>query len=89
MGMSLSKVSKMVLVALVLLSATADARGHRRRGGPSKVQLRLAKVHLRQSRVDSGITLTRARTVMYAAQSVANVTGIFSPFGIVANILGR
>lgn len=66
---------------LVICSAPCEARGSR----PTK----LDKFNYRQQKLDTGVTLTRARTQMYRAQAVANVTGLFTPFGIIANLLGR
>lgn len=48
-----------------------------------------SRLSLRHKRIDSGVALTRARTRLYVAQSVCNVTGVFSPFGLIANLLGR
>lgn len=86
------------VVILCLFSATPCEAG-RRRSVPSypvyqyqpitRVQLKSQRVTFRQQKLASGLTLTRARTLMYSAQTAANVTGLFAPFGIIANLLGR
>lgn len=75
------------LVFLFVLAAALPCEAGRHRA--AKLQIVAGRIQLRQSRIDSGVALTRSRTRLYAAQAVANVTGVFMPFGIIANILGR
>lgn len=81
-----SLILTIVLSGVILLSPCLAQAGRQR---AVKLQVQSQKIALRQSRVDSGITLTRARTQMYRAQTAANVTGLFSPFGLIANLIGR
>lgn len=67
------------MTRLILIAAVLLAIGNTCEAGKRRVEFKTNKLEFKQAKLDSGVTLYRAKGFYHAAKSVDNVTGLINP----------